>query len=49
MDASLRNLDDVLRDHFRKGVVAILDAEGMRRVFVRHAANLFRLQGAVFQ
>ena len=29
MDTSLRDLDDRLRDHFRQGVVAILDAEGM--------------------
>src|SRR6266850_6124708 len=33
MDPSLRNLDDLLRDHFRYGVVAILDAEGVRRRF----------------
>src|SRR5258708_18251276 len=32
MDTSLRNLDDLLRDHFR-WVVAILDAEGVRRRF----------------
>ena len=29
MDTALRDLDDLLRDHFRQGVVAILDAEGM--------------------
>jgi hypothetical protein len=46
----LRDLDDRLRDHFRQGVVAILDAEGMQRLLVsrRDAANRVRLQGAVF-
>ena len=33
MDTNLRNLDDLLRDHFRYGVVAILDAKGVRRRF----------------
>ena len=49
MDTSLRDLDDRLRDHFRQGVVAILDAEGMQRLLVSRcdAANLVRLHSGV--
>ncbi len=49
MNAALRDLDDRLRDHFRQGVVAIPDAEGMQRLLVSlcDAANLFRPQGGV--
>jgi hypothetical protein len=48
MNTGLRNLDDRLRDHFRQGVVAILDAEGMQRLLVSRfdAANLVRLHSA---
>ncbi len=50
MNTGLRDLDDRLRDHFRQGVVATFDAEGMQRLLVSlcDAANPFRLQGAVF-
>jgi hypothetical protein len=34
MNTGLRNLHDCLRDHFRQGVVAILDAEGVQRLLV---------------
>ena len=46
----LRDLDDRLRrDHFRQGVVAILDAEGMQRLLVSRCdtANLVRLHSGV--
>jgi hypothetical protein len=50
MNTGLRNLHDRFRDHFRQGVVAILDAEGVQRLIVSlcDAANLFRPQGTVF-
>ena len=50
MDTCLRDLDDRLRDHFRQRVVTILDAKDMQRLLISRsdAANLFRLQGAVF-
>ena len=49
MNTDLRDLDDRLRDHFRQGIVAILDAEGMQRVLVSRcdAANLVRRQNGV--
>ena len=44
MNTGLRDLDDRLRDHFRQGVVAIPDAEGVQRLLVcfYDAVNLFR-------
>jgi len=50
MITGLRDLDDRRCDHLRQGVVAILDAEDVQRLLVSlcDAANLFRLQGAVF-
>ena len=33
-DAGLRDLDDCFRNHFREGVVAILDTERTQRLFV---------------
>jgi hypothetical protein len=50
MNTGLRDLDDRLRYRFRQGGVAILDAEGNQRLFIRlcDAANRFRLQGGVF-
>ena len=49
MNTGLRDLDDRLRDHFRQGVVAIPDAEGVQRLLISlcNAANLFRPQSAV--
>jgi hypothetical protein len=35
MNTGLRNLHDRLRDHFRQGVVAILDAEDVQRLLVK--------------
>ena len=49
MNTGLRDLDDRLRDHFRQGVVTILDAEGMQRLLISRlaAANLVRLHSGV--
>ena len=51
LDTGLRDLDYLLRDHFRQGVVAILDAERMQHLLVSRcdAANRFRLQSDVLQ
>jgi hypothetical protein len=51
LDTGLRDLDYLLRDHFRQGVVAILDAERMQHLLVSrcNAANRFRLQSDVLQ
>lgn len=43
-DAGLRDLDDCFRNHFREGVVAVLDTERRQRLFVcfNNEGNLFR-------
>jgi len=47
MDTSLGDLDDCLRDHFRQGVVAILDAEGMQRLLVSSVMRLISFRSKV--
>ena len=47
MDTSLGDLDDRLRDHFRQGVVAILDAEGMQRLLVSSVMRLIYFRSKV--
>ena len=47
MNTGLRNLHDCLRDHFRQGVVAILDAEGMQRLLVSSVMRLISFRSKV--
>ena len=50
-DPGLRDLDYLLRDQFREGIVAVLDAEGAQRLLIssRQAPDLIRPHGKLLQ